>query len=194
MERIVEGPVKADTQLVDSWRDVIDEKGVPCKEATAGGWIDLGDGASIQILGPPKEPVAGPGAAEDRNNNSLVLKLKWGNISFLLTGDIESGGEEALLDERVDLRATVLKVAHHGSAYGTSQALLDAVQPAISVISVGENDFGHPAPPTLQRLDDTILYRTDQEGDVTLSTDGERLWVSVERGQPEVPSRFSGDE
>ncbi len=194
VERIVEGPIEADTQLVNSWRDVIDEKGVPCEEATAGGWIDLGEGASIQILGPPKQPIIGGGAGENRNNNSLVLKLKWGNVSFLLTGDIQSEGEDALLDERVDLRSTVLKVPHHGSAYGTSQALLDAVQPAVSVISVGENDFGQPAPSTLLRLDDTILYRTDQEGDVTFSTDGERLWVSAERGEPQVPSRFSGGE
>jgi len=124
-----------------------------------------------------------------------VLKLTWGDVSFLLTGDVEVAGEATLLDERVDLRATVLKVAHHGSAYSTSQALLDAVRPVVSVISVGaDNDFGHPAASTLERLDDTIVYRTDQQGDVTFSTDGERLWVSAERDSPPLPSRFSTGE
>ena len=121
-----------------------------------------------------------------------MLKVTWGNVSFLLTGDIQAAGEQALLDERADLRATVLKVAHHGSAYSTSQAFLDAVRPVVSVISVGaDNDYGQPAPSTLDRLDDTIVYRTDQQGDVTFSTDGERLWVNAERDSPPLPSRFS---
>ena len=188
---IAAAPIEADTDLAGAWQELIDEKGVPYEEVAAGGWVDLGRGASLQILGPPKEPLTGTSA--DRNNNSLVLKLTWGDVSFLLTGDVEAAGEAALLDERVDLRATVLKVAHHGSAYSTTQELLDAVRPVVSVISVGaDNDFGHPAPSTLDRLDDTIVYRTDQQGDVTFSTDGERLWVSAERDSP--PSRFSSGD
>jgi len=191
--RVVESPVEAETGLSEAWRALLDEKDVPCREVEAGRWIDLGRGARLQILGPPEQPLTGTSA--DRNNNSLVLKLMWGDVSFLLTGDIEAAGEAALLDERVDLRATVLKVAHHGSAYSTSQALLDAVRPVVSVISVGaDNDFGHPAPSTLERLDDTIVYRTDQQGDVTFSTDGERLWVSADRDSPQLPSRFSTGE
>ena len=191
--QVVESPVEAETELSEAWRALLDEKDVPYREVEAGGWVDLGRGASLQILGPPEQAITGTSA--DRNNNSLVLKLTWGGISFLLTGDIEAAGEATLLDERVDLRATVLKVAHHGSAYSTSQALLDAVRPVVSVISVGaDNDFGHPAPSTLERLDDTIVYRTDQQGDVTFSTDGERLWVSAERDSPPLPSRFSTGE
>ena len=191
--QVVESPVEAETELSEAWRALLDEKDVPYREIEAGGWVDLGRGASLQILGPPEQAITGTSA--DRNNNSLVLKLTWGDVSFLLTGDVEVAGEAALLDERVDLRATVLKVAHHGSAYSTSQALLDAVRPVVSVISVGaDNDFGHPAASTLERLDDTIVYRTDQQGDVTFSTDGERLWVSAERDSPPLPSRFSTGE
>ena len=191
--QVVESPVEAETELSEAWRALLDEKDVPYREIEAGGWIDLGRGARLQILGPPEQAITGTSA--DRNNNSLVLKLTWGDVSFLLTGDVEAAGEAALLDERVDLRATVLKVAHHGSAYSTSQALLDAVRPVVSVISVGaDNDFGHPASSTLERLDDTIVYRTDQQGDVTFSTDGERLWVSAERDSPPPPSRFSTGE
>jgi competence protein ComEC len=193
VERVAAAPIEAETDLAAAWQDLVDEKGVPYEEVAAGGWIDLGRGASLQILGPPEQALTGTSA--DRNHNSLVLKLTWGDVSFLLTGDIEAAGEAALLDERVDLRATVLKVAHHGSAYSTSQALLDTVRPIVSVISVGaDNDFGHPAPSTLERLDDTIVYRTDQQGDVTFSTDGERLWVSAERDSPPLPSRFSSGD
>jgi competence protein ComEC len=191
--QVVESPVEAETELAAAWQDLIDEKGVPCEEVAAGGWVDLGRGASLRILGPPEQPLMGTSA--DTNNNSLVLKLTWGDVSFLLTGDVEAAGEAALLEDRADLRATVLMVAHHGSAYSTSQALLDAVRPVVSVISVGaDNDFGHPAASTLERLDDTIVYRTDQQGDVTFSTDGERLWVGAERDSPPLPSRFSTGE
>jgi competence protein ComEC len=188
---VVSSPNEAETQLAKTWRETIAEKELLYDELTAGAWIDLGEGASLQVLGPPKEPIGGSGAAEDRNNNSLVLMLRWGSISFLLTGDLETDGEKALLDEHADLAATVLKVAHHGSAYGTSAALLAAVRPSISVISVGENDFGQPAPSTLQRLENTVLCRADEEGDVTFSTDGERLWLKTERGDCQIPSRFS---
>ncbi len=193
VERVAAAPIEAETGLAAAWQDLIDEKGVPYEEVAAGGWVDLGRGASLRILGPPEQPLTGTSA--DTNNNSLVLKLTWGDVSFLLTGDVEAAGEAALLEDRADLRATVLMVAHHGSAYSTSQALLDAVRPVVSVISVGaDNDFGHPASPTLERLDDTIVYRTDQQGDVTFSTDGERLWVGAERDSPPLPSRFSTGE
>ncbi|MGB6894410.1 MAG: hypothetical protein WBF37_00480, partial [Dehalococcoidia bacterium] len=73
-------------------------------------------------------------------------------------------------------------VPHHGSAHSSSKPFLEAVRPALTVISVGEdNTFGHPSPTTLARLTDTLLYRTDQHGRLRLSTDGQRLWVSPDR-------------
>ncbi|HUS82705.1 MAG TPA: MBL fold metallo-hydrolase, partial [Dehalococcoidia bacterium] len=188
--QVVEPPVEAETELAKAWRALLDEKDVPCREVAANGWIDLGRGARLEIVGLSQEELTGTSA--DRNNNSLVVKVVWGDVSFLLTGDVEAAGEQALLDERVDLRATVLKVAHHGSAYSSSAEFLDAVRPIVSVISAGaDNDFGHPAKSTLERLGDTIVYRTDQQGDVTFSTDGERLWVGPERDPPALPARFS---
>jgi competence protein ComEC len=187
--QVVKSPFDSETNLAKTWEGLIGEEDIRLSEVEAGGWVDLGRGAQLEILGPPKDPLTGTSA--DSNNNSLVLKLTWGSVSFLLTGDLEAAGEEDLLEGRADLRATVLKVAHHGSAYATTQEFLDAVDPDLSVISVGAgNDFGHPAPSTLERLDDTILYRTDEQGDVTFSTDGERLWVSVERDQPPLPDRL----
>ncbi len=184
--QIIASPVSVESSTEDAWRKLIAERGIPYQEATAGEWIDLGRGARLQILGPPADLPTGTDA--DTNNNSLVLKLAWGRISFLLPGDIESPGESALLQSGADAQATVLKVPHHGSAYATGEALLQAVQPKVAVISVGaDNTFGQPAQSTLARLADTVLYRTDQEGSVSFSTDGERLWVSSDRGQPALP-------
>ncbi len=118
-----------------------------------------------------------------------MLKLAWGRASFLLTGDLEAASETALLQSNVDPQATVLKVAHHGSANSTSESLLRAVHPLVAVISVGEdNRFRHPSTATLARLDDTLIYRTDQQGEIDFSTDGERLWISTERDPPETPT------
>ncbi len=189
--QVVEAPFDTKAGITSQWSNLLDEKSIPHREVEAGGWVDLGHGARLQVLGPPQPPLSGTSA--DTNNNSLVLKLTWGSVSFLLPGDIQGPGETALLGEHVDLQATVLKVPHHGSAYSSGQPLLDAVRPVVSVISVGaDNHFGEPAAATLQRLDDSIVYRTDQQGDVTFSTDGERLWISSEgSAQPALPSRFS---
>jgi beta-lactamase superfamily II metal-dependent hydrolase len=86
------------------------------------------------------------------------------------------------MSNHADLRAPVLKVAHHGSRTSTSTAFLAAVAPLTAVISVGEgNSYGLPAPETLDRLGSRPVFRTDLNGDVEMSTDGERLWVRVER-------------
>ncbi|MGA2285055.1 MAG: DNA internalization-related competence protein ComEC/Rec2 [Dehalococcoidia bacterium] len=188
--QVIEAPIQTDDALIDEWDGVLDQKAIPHQEVEAGGWIDLGRDIRLQVLGPPQPLLSGTDA--DTNNNSLVLKLTWGSVSFLLPGDIQTPGEMALLAEHADLRATVLKVPHHGSAYSSGQEFVNAVQPVVSVISVGANNsYGDPADQTLQRLDKSIVYRTDEQGDITFSTDGERLWITPERDPPPLPSRFS---
>jgi len=186
VKEVVASPQSADTDTFAAWQRDIEEKGIPCHTAKSGEWIDLGEGATLQFLWPPDDASLREG---DTNDSSVVVKLAWGRASFLLTGDLEAAGENALLESGVDLQATALKVAHHGSAYSTSESLLRAVRPLVAVISVGEdNRFGHPSSATLGRLDDTIVFRTDEQGEVTLSTDGERLWISTERGPPTPPA------
>jgi competence protein ComEC len=114
------------------------------------------------------------------NSNSVVLRLKWNNVSFLLTGDADDAAEQEILYNGVlrDLDCTVLKAGHHGSKYSTSSAFLAVVDPEVTVISVGEgNTFGHPGDELLARLNGAEVYRTDEHGTVTFTTDGERLWV-----------------
>jgi len=121
--------------------------------------------------------------AAEEDDSSLVLKVSLREAAFLLTGDIGAEGEASLMSNHADLRAPVLKVAHHGSRASTSAAFLAAVAPLTAVISVGEgNTYGLPALETLDRLGRRPVFRTDRHGDVQISTDGHKLWVKPERG------------
>jgi competence protein ComEC len=177
--RVLATPAIAESAAYREWREAVRREGAPYSEGRPGERIDLGGGAVLRVLGPSDETLASGNA----NDASLVLHVSMGSVSFLLTGDIEAGGEEALLASGADLRAQVLKVAHHGSATSSSSAFLRAVAPSVAVISVGEgNTFGHPSPEVVDRLaDSAAVLRTDQHGDIELSTDGRRLWVNVER-------------
>jgi competence protein ComEC len=180
VKHILASPIETDSAAYDAWLQAAEHEGAPYYQAAPGEWFDLGRGARLEVLGPPTEPIEE--GDDPLNNNCVVLRLTWGEVSFLLTGDLEKAGEEALLSEGRDLRSTVLKVAHHGAADATSDSLLAAVQPAVAVISVGaDNTYGQPSPQVLERLGDSLVYRTDLNGRVKLSTDGERLWVEVER-------------
>jgi competence protein ComEC len=101
---------------------------------------------------------------------------------MLLTGDIGQDGESRLLLRGTDVRADVLKVAHHGSTTSSSEDFLSRVRPRLAIISAGQsNRFGLPAPAVLERLGDVPVYRTDEDGDIVVSTDGARVWVRTER-------------
>ncbi len=127
----------------------------------------------------PAEPL--PPDISD-NAASLVLRLDYGETSFLLMGDAEQATEGELLAAGLPLRADVLKVAHHGSGGATSAAFLAAVQPRLAVIQVGaDNRFGHPHPDTLARLADITILRTDRNGRVEVISDGQQLWINPER-------------
>ncbi len=178
VRQVLSTPQADDTAAYRDWRELIERQNIPYHEGQPGQRIELGGGATLRILGPTDTALA----SSEPNNASLVLKLTWNDASFLLTGDIEAAAEEALLASDADLRSTVLKVPHHGSATSSTAAFLRAVQPGMAVISVGEeNPFGHPAPDVLDRLDAPLLFRTDLHGTVRIVTDGQRLWVEVER-------------
>ncbi|MDA1128475.1 MAG: hypothetical protein O2913_07235 [Chloroflexi bacterium] len=120
------------------------------------------------------------------NNESLVLRLTYGDISFLLTADIEAESEGLLASRGTGIQSTVLKVAHHGSKTSSIAGFINEVGPAAALISVGEgNPYGHPNEEVLGRLQAHTggenLYRTDLDGDVEFVTDGAELWVTTER-------------
>jgi competence protein ComEC len=112
----------------------------------------------------------------------VVTRLTYGDVSLLLTGDIEAPVEEEMVTAGAIRESTVLKLAHHGSCSSTTQPFLDAVEPEVVVISVGvDNRFGHPCDEVLERLGDIPMYRTDEQGAIEIVSDGTRVWVEVER-------------
>jgi len=137
-------------------------------------------GAQVDILSPPP----GFAARKPGNNDSLAFRVQFGERSFLLTGDMERPMEGILLAENAHLRADVLKVGHHGSKTSTIQPFLDAVGPSVALISDGyENSFGHPHKDVLARLRErhTGILRTDQDGLISVRTDGQRLFLETMR-------------
>jgi competence protein ComEC len=175
---VLDSAIESESPFYEALLEAADAAGVPRYAAALGQTIDLGGGARIEVIG----PESSLGAGADPNDASTVLRVVMGKVSFLLTGDIEADGEAALVRSGVELRATVLKVAHHGSSTSTTTAFLSRAAPAIDVISVGAtNTFGHPTAEVLSRLSDGYVLRTDEDGDVRMETDGERLWVMTGR-------------
>lgn len=153
----------------------------PIEPLTTGDRITL-DAVEITVLAPDGAQKNG------ENGDSLVLRLNIGEVGMLFTGDLEAEGEDQLVDRYgSDLHADLLKVAHHGSNYSTSDRFLDAVSPDAAVISVGAyNTFGHPGIRLMERLTrrNISVFSTDKLGSVVFYTDGSRLicrqepWVS----------------
>jgi competence protein ComEC len=121
-----------------------------------------------------------------RNNDSLVVELRHGRVSVLLTGDVDREVEAHLASSLAPADLVVLKVPHHGSATSSSHVLLQRLRPAIALIGVGRgNPYGHPAPWVLGRLHDVgaEVFRTDLDGQIDVVTDGERIEVKTWTGR-----------
>ena len=111
------------------------------------------------------------------NDSSVVIRLDFGKTSYLFTGDIEEKIEKNILDKNIDV--DVLKVAHHGSDYSSSQIFLDNVTPKYAIISVGYNNkYDHPSKEILDRLKSSNIYRTDKDGTIKIDSDGKNINVS----------------
>lgn len=161
------------------------ERGVPVKQAAVGRKIDLGGGALLTLYGPPSPYLTG--TRSDVNANSVVSRLAYRQASALFTGDAEPETERWLLGQGGDLSAGLLKVAHHGGRYSSTAEFLRAVRPEIAVISVGpHNDYGHPTPEAMARLQaaGARLYRTDRDGTVTARCLDGRHWIVETEGAP----------
>ncbi|WP_151191929.1 ComEC/Rec2 family competence protein, partial [Desulfotomaculum copahuensis] len=160
-------------------------RGVSVKPAAAGDRLRLDPALQIDVLGPPRPLFQG--TRSDANNNSVVIRISYGRQSILLTGDMEVEAQRALLETGAVPACTVLKMPHHGSRYFLP-AFLEAARPAVTVISVGaRNNFGQPAPETINLLEQTParIYRTDLDGAVILTTGG-KTW-RVETGRRREP-------
>ncbi|MGB8521114.1 MAG: MBL fold metallo-hydrolase, partial [Candidatus Tumulicola sp.] len=148
-------------------------EGVPMVYPRAGARWRFDDGVSLDFLGPSLPFIAR--SRNDVNENSVAFVLRYRSFCMLFTGDAGAAAERRFLSEGVNLRCEILKVGHHGSAYGSTPAFVAAVRPRYAIVSVGRHNlFGHPAPgtiATLQRFGATI-YRTDEGGAIAVETDG----------------------
>jgi competence protein ComEC len=126
----------------------------------------------LNFLNPPKNKVF-----KDKNENSIVFNLGYGKYTFLFTGDLSKEGENRILDKNKINNINVLKLGHHGSRTSTGNRLLDECRPDLAVISVGKNNYGHPAGEVLDKLKQRNIrfLRTDKNGAVIIRTDGNKI-------------------
>ena len=185
MKAVLEPELVVESAAYEAWEKAIHQRGITRVRAQAGQEVVLGE-VRIQVVHPPQGRLGG--TVSDLNNNSVVLRVTYGRVSFLLAGDIQGLAEQYLVGQETALKSTVLKVPHHGSGGSSTASFVEAVQPYVAVISVGtDNRFGHPDPLTLERLrayvPDQTLFLTSLHGAVRFSTDGERLWVKTEKAR-----------
>jgi competence protein ComEC len=176
---VLEG--KSDTTpLYLEWRQALEERGVEAAFVARGQTIDLDEALRLEVLHPVTHREH-----PQSNNNSVALRLVYGDISFLLPGDIEEEAEISLIESGAALDSTVLKVPHHGSRTSSSPAFLSAVSPAAAVVQASaDNAFEHPHQDVMARLEAASpgqVYVTAKHGSIELTTDGQQLWVKTQR-------------
>jgi competence protein ComEC len=163
--------------------DAARETGVPVYLVGRGDRLRFG-AVTLELLWPPR--AEGDGDAPSANNDSIVLRLRLGRRTILLTGDAEADAEASLVAANDDLACDVLKVAHHGSRTSSTQAFVNATRPALAIISVGQDSpHGHPHPEVLARWCDAgvLVLTTGEHGTITVTTDGQDLKASTFVGQ-----------
>ena len=165
-----------DTKTFQSFIKYLNKQGVSITVLKAGNTFKIGS-ATATVLGSRS-------LSSESNNNSIVLRIVYGNTSFLLTGDAEADEENSIMNSGQTLKSTVLKVAHHGSNSSSGYRFIREVDPQYAVISVGTgNQYDHPTENVLSRLRDADVktYRTDMQGDITCTSDGKTVSFSVKK-------------
>jgi competence protein ComEC len=164
--------------------DAVRESGARSRVCDSGSpAMEIG-GVRLRCVGPIANSVE-----TKENNSSMVLRLAYGGASFLFAGDIEGKGERELIASGADLRATILKVPHHGSATSSTPAFIEAVRPQVAVISLGyHNRFHFPSPDVVRRYEDegVRVLRTDEDGAVSVDVSRNRLNLTTFRTGVEI--------
>ena len=161
------------TKTFEEVLDAIESKNIALSIPNKNDTFNLGD-ATVKVL------YVGTEEESDLNDTSIVLKVTYQNVSFLLTGDASTKVEDSL--DRKDLESTVLKVGHHGSSTATNEEFLNLVNPKYAVISVGKNNqYEHPHTTVLNTLasHNITTYRTDEDGTIQMITDGVNIEINT---------------
>lgn len=186
------------TKFFEDYKAAVEQSGAQYEKAQPGKSYDLGDGARMTILGPTeplftKEHMRAGG--NEPNANSIVLRLDYGDFSMLLAGDAEEQTEHRMLTKDLNLKAKILKVAHHGSKYASSADFLKRVQPEVAIVSTGEwNRYGHPSQVVLDRLQqaNAKLYRTDLQGEITITSKGGATDYAIKTAKEATSDLWAG--
>lgn len=166
------------SNVFDDFMYYVDQQGLEVEIPAPGDSFTLGS-ADITVLGPVE-------SYPDTNNTSIVLKVVFGDTSFLFTGDMETSAETDMLDywdSRVDWNVDVLKVGHHGSNTSSSYRLVYETDPEYAIISVGEgNSYGHPNEEVVSRYNDAgiPMFRTDELGTIIAASNGRQITITWE--------------
>lgn len=167
------------TKIYERLLDSIAKKGIQITKARPSVVYDLGSGAELKLFGPINQDK------DDMNENSIVCRLAFGDVSFLFTGDAGIISENDMVERYGGLlSSTVLKLGHHGSNTATQDKWLKKVAPEIVVAEVGtDNKYGHPHQEILDRIKKYGLtfYRTDEDGNIVMASDGETITVTTEK-------------
>lgn len=172
---VIDPGVVHTTKTFEDYLRTIDRLDIKFTEGRAGDMRTLGGDVKLEIIHPKS------GSAEKVNNISIVAKLTHSDISFLFTGDIEAEVEQELLFSDYDIESDILKVGHHGSNTSTSTSFLRKVKPKVAIIMLGENSYGHPHEEVLSRLKNIEVYRTDIDGSIIVTTDGETYKIKTDK-------------
>ena len=184
--RILKTDAIAGSAIDRDFNSTVKEKNIPTDNPATTAAEQVGD-MSYQVLHYENQAAIDAkhkGSDDGLNDSSIVGMLSYKNKRFLLMGDATTAVEDELLSAKVDLKADFLKIGHHGSAYSTGEGFLSAVAPAYAAMSLGaKNTYGFPAWRVLELLKkDAIKYfRTDTDGDITATTDGDSLQVTAEK-------------
>ncbi|MGE5457620.1 MAG: lamin tail domain-containing protein [Methanococcaceae archaeon] len=177
VEHFVDSGYPHTSKTYENMLTTIDQKNIPFEVAQAGQTIDFDPAVDIEVLNPAST------YSDELNENSVVLKVTYGDTSFLLMGDAGLESEENIMEAGYDVDSDILKVGHHASTSGSGEAFISAVSPEVSIIEVGAgNDYGHPHDEILDRLQKaSTVYRTDLDGTITVTTDGSTYTVTTEK-------------
>ena len=186
------------TKFYDDYKEAVKASGASYAIAQPGAKHDLGGGALLTIFAPSepffmKDKMTSGG--NEANANSIVARLDYGTFSMLLAGDAESQTEHRLMTKELNLQTKVLKVSHHGSKYASSGDFLNRVKPEIAIVSCGAwNRYGHPNQAVLDRLRaaNVKLYRTDLQGEITITTRGKDNEVTVKTAKESNEDLWAG--
>ncbi len=185
VENVIISKLGQESKEFDDFIQLAKKKNINIIYVRKGDIIKIGEGI-IEILYPDNNEIQ----ENSKNNNAIVFKIKWKQISILFTGDIEKIAETKILsmysDNLEELNSTILKVAHHGSKTSTMQKFIEVVNPKVALIGVGkDNKFGHPNNDVIKRLEDLSckIYRTDKNGEISIEVNdkmGIRIIKNIE--------------